>query len=284
MHNHIDDRLRQLLSACNEPLLAEVMTYSALGEGKRLRPKLLLAACEAVSGSYSNTALDFACAIEMIHAYSLVHDDLPAMDNDDLRRGRPTTHKAYNEAMAILAGDGLLSLAVEVMTRHICTEESQRAARALGCVIQGAGVNGMVAGQVSDIINEAKPIDGETLAAIYRRKTGGLIIASLQAGAILGGCDDITEAAFKNLGEAIGIAFQVRDDILDVTSTTSVLGKPTGSDARNQKSTYVSIHGMQAAEEEYLRLSQEAQQILASIPCKSDNLHMLVAATIDRTK
>jgi len=284
MLSQIDERLEVLISECGEPLLKEAMHYTALGVGKRLRPQLLLAACEAVSGSYSDITLDYACAIEMIHAYSLAHDDLPAMDNDDYRRGRPTTHKVYGEAMAILAGDGLLSLAVEVMARRInaLTEEGLHAAKALGSIIAGAGVNGMVGGQTSDIINEGKPINAEILAAIHRRKTGGLIIASLEAGAILGGSNDIK--SMTKLGETIGIAFQIRDDILDVTSTADFLGKPIGSDEKNQKSTYVSIHGLPAAKAEYERLNVQTLEILETISCKTDTLGNLISQTIARTK
>ena len=296
MHSEINRRLEELISECQEPLLREVMAYSALGEGKRLRPMLLLAAYEAVAsdterddeaaGYTTTAALDFACAIEMIHAYSLAHDDLPAMDNDDYRRGRPTCHKAYSEAMAILAGDGLLSLAVEVMARYIgySSPESTRAAKALYCVIKGAGVNGMVGGQVSDIINEGKPINAETLAEIHRRKTGGLITASLEAGAILGGAGAPVIQEMVKLGNVLGLAFQIKDDILDVTSTAEALGKPIGSDSKNQKATYVTIHGMEAAEAEYQRLSREANAILGSINCKTGNLASLVGQTISRTK
>jgi len=291
MREQINRRLEEIISVCDEPLLREVMAYSALGEGKRLRPKLLLASCEAVSGTYSDTALDFACAIEMIHAYSLAHDDLPAMDNDDFRRGRPTCHKAYDEALAILAGDGLLSLAVEAMARRICGapvesfhQESTRAALALNCVIQAAGVNGMVGGQVSDIMNEGKPINAETLSAIHRRKTGCLITACLEAGAILGGGDTPVTQEMVKLGRILGLAFQIRDDILDVTSTAENLGKPIGSDTKNQKSTYVTVHGMDVAEAEYQRLSREAHEIVDSIRCKTNSLRDLVTQTITRTK
>ncbi|MCL2405856.1 MAG: polyprenyl synthetase family protein [Defluviitaleaceae bacterium] len=293
----LNRQLQALISECEEPLLMEVMAYAVLGEGKRIRPKLLLAAYEAVAGEVdftnapvatctgSATAIDFACAIEMIHAYSLAHDDLPAMDNDDMRRGRPTCHKAYTEAMAILAGDGLLSLAVEVMARrvHEGTHEQARTAQALYYVIKAAGVNGMVGGQVSDITNEGKPINAETLAAIHRRKTGCLITAALEAGAILGGGMAEIQTMTK-LGQVLGLAFQIRDDILDVTSTTENLGKPIGSDTKNQKATYVTIHGMAAAEAEYARLSHEAFNIVKEIECKTSALRDLVSQTIKRTK
>ena len=298
MLNQINKRLKTLLLECQEPLLQEVMMYSALGEGKRLRPLLLLASCEAISGDYNHTALDFACAVEMIHAYSLAHDDLPAMDNDDYRRGRPTCHKVYGEAEAILAGDGLLSFAVEVMARHICPAPSSHegtlsseyinqcllAAKALKRVMQNAGINGMVGGQMSDIINEGKPIDAETLAAIHRRKTGCLISASLEAGAILGHGDDATVKEMAKLGHVLGMAFQIRDDILDVTSSLENLGKPTGSDTKNQKSTYVSIHGLAASEAEYVRICDHIKEISAGIPQKTDNLNQIISQILTRKR
>ena len=304
MHDQVNKRLETLIKICREPLLREVMAYSALGEGKRLRPLLLLASYEAAAGapgpeyeaggtaaqpvSNYDTALDFACALEMIHAYSLAHDDLPAMDNDDFRRGRPTCHKAYTEAMAILAGDGLLSLAVEIMALRtcvsLCAEKNRRAAMALNCIIQAAGVNGMVAGQVSDIIHEGKPVDAETLAAIHRRKTGCLISAALEAGATLGAADNKTIYDMIKLGQVLGLAFQIKDDILDVTSTQEALGKPIGSDSRNQKSTYVTVHGMEKAEADYQRLSREALAIVDSAPRKTNALRELVSQTISRTK
>ena len=285
MHEQVNQRMQALINQCHEPLLREVMAYSALGEGKRLRPLLLLSACEAVSGGYCDTALDFACAVEMIHAYSLAHDDLPAMDNDDFRRGRPTCHRAYNEAMAILAGDGLLSLAVEVMAGRVDSSPgSAAAAQALNCVIQGAGVNGMVAGQVSDIIHEGKAISAETLAAIHHRKTGSLITACLKAGAVLGCGDAQAVEKMAKLGSVLGLAFQIRDDILDVTSTAEDLGKPVGSDSKNQKATYVSVHGMEAAEAEYRRLSREAFEIVESARCKTGTLGELVSKTVSRVK
>ena len=286
MFDQINKRLETLLSECQEPLLREVMVYSALGEGKRIRPMLLLATCEALSGSYDTTALDFACAIEMIHAYSLTHDDLPAMDNDDFRRGRATCHKAYSEAAAILAGDGLLSFAVEVMARQICSspQESLRSARALYCIIKAAGVNGMVAGQMSDIINEGKQIDADTLSAIHRRKTGCLISACFEAGAILGGGSDTVVQEITNLGYDLGIAFQIRDDILDVTSTSESLGKPIGSDTKNKKATYVSIHGLAASEAEYERLCHNIKTALHNINVKTSSLHDIISQTLSRSK
>jgi len=281
----IDKRLGALLLECQEPKLREAMEYIVLGPGKRIRPQLLLATCESLSGSYCAAALDFACAIEMIHAYSLAHDDLPAMDNDDFRRGRPTCHKAFTEALAILAGDGLLSLAMEVMAHRIVgdnLEKNKRAAKALNRIVIGAGVNGMVAGQVSDIQNEGKEITPETLAGIHLRKTGGLITACFEAGAIFGGADEA--ALIIELGNIVGLAFQIKDDILDVISTEENLGKPIGSDAKNQKNTYVSVHGMEAAQAEYQRLCHEAYAILEGISFQTKALHNLVSGTLSRTR
>jgi len=283
----IDQRLTGLLSICHEPKLIEVMSYTVLGPGKRLRHQLLFITSDPLSGGYSSTALDFACAIEMIHAYSLVHDDLPAMDNDDFRRGRPTCHKAFDEALAILAGDGLLSLAMEVMAGHICgndVEESLQAAKALNCIVKSAGINGMVAGQVSDILNEGKAITPEILAAIHCRKTGSLITACFEAGAIFGGAIEITKLNIIKLGNIVGLAFQIWDDILDVTSTEENLGKPIGSDSKNNKNTYVSVHGLEAAEAEYKNLCSEAVDLLSVIPCKTDALYDLVSKTLSRMK
>jgi len=262
------------------------MSYAVLGEGKRLRPQLLLATCEALVGNFSDAALDFACAIEMIHAYSLAHDDLPAMDNDDFRRGRPTCHKAYTEASAILAGDGLLSLAVEVMANRIsdASNESIQAAKALTTVIKAAGVNGMVAGQVVDIQNEGKRIDADTLAGIHKRKTGCLFTACFEAGAILAGADDDIRCLVVELGSVVGLAFQVRDDILDVTSTEAKLGKPIGSDSKNQKTTYITLHGLDKAEAEYTRLITAAYEMLGKVPQKKDALHQLVTRTLHRER
>ncbi|MCL2361590.1 MAG: polyprenyl synthetase family protein [Defluviitaleaceae bacterium] len=277
----IDKRLEELLARCHEPKLREVMTYAVLGPGKRLRPQLLLASCEGVSGGYSDAALDFACAIEMIHAYSLVHDDLPAMDNDDFRRGRPTCHKAFTEGLAVLAGDGLLSLAIEVMVQYL---PNRHAVNALTSIVKAAGVGGMIAGQMSDILNEGKPISPETLAGIHRRKTGALITACFEAGGIFASAEEPMFEKMVKLGNVLGLAFQIKDDILDVTSTEKDLGKPIGSDAKNQKNTYVSVHGIDTAEAEYKRLCQETQGILDSLPVKTGALHELVTATLSRTK
>jgi len=262
------------------------MAYTTLGEGKRLRPQLLLATCQALTGGYSDAALDFACAIEMIHAYSLAHDDLPAMDNDDFRRGRPTCHKAFDEATAILVGDGLLSFAVEVMARHIAdaSPKSQQAARALNCVIKAAGANGMVAGQVSDIQNEGKEINASTLAVIHRRKTGCLITACFEAGAIFGEAEASTITKTVKLGNMVGLAFQIKDDILDVTSSEENLGKPIGSDVKNKKNTYVTVHGLENAEAEYQHLSMAIMEVLADITFKTDALDKLVTMTLTRKK
>ena len=212
------------------PVIFEAMRYSLLAGGKRLRPMMVLAACEAVGGKKED-ALPFACALEMIHTYSLIHDDLPAMDNDDYRRGRLTNHKVFGEDMAMKA------------------------------IAHGAGVEGMLVGQVVDVFMEGKPLDIETLDFIHLHKTAAMIRGALQAGAICGGADEKTVAAFALAGEKIGIAFQILDDILDVTSTLEELGKPIHSDEKNQKTTYVTLFGIEKSREIAARLSAEAVSI-----------------------
>ena len=197
------------------PVIFEAMRYSLLAGGKRLRPMMVLAACEAVGGKKED-ALPFACALEMIHTYSLIHDDLPAMDNDDYRRGRLTNHKVFGEDMAILAGDGLLHHAMETMADACVKNPTPQTTGAMKAIAHGAGVEGMLVGQVVDVFMEGKPLDIETLDFIHLHKTAAMIRGALQAGAICGGADEKTVAAFALAGEKIGIAFQILDDILDV--------------------------------------------------------------------
>jgi geranylgeranyl diphosphate synthase type II len=285
MINDIENRLTELINTCDEPRLREAMLYSALSPGKRVRPRLLLAACEAARGSYDATALDFACCLEMIHAYSLVHDDLPAMDNDDLRRGRPTTHKQYDEATAILAGDALLNHAYETMSR-LCADffRLRRPVIAMAIIAKAAGANGMIAGQMLDLESEGKKISIDTLKGIHRRKTGALFTAGMEAGATLGGGTRLFVQGIARLGGLVGLAFQVWDDILDVTSTADTLGKNPGSDSKNQKVTYVSLLGLAKAEDVYKKLSHDALALAHSLPCKTPSLRDLVAQIIVREK
>ncbi|MCL2203054.1 MAG: polyprenyl synthetase family protein [Defluviitaleaceae bacterium] len=285
MIKEIDARLEALINTCEEPRLRDAMRYSALGAGKRLRPRLLLASCEAARGSYDATALDFACCLEMIHAYSLAHDDLPAMDNDDLRRGAPTTHKQFDEATAILAGDALLNHAFETMSR-LCADffRLRRPALAMSIIAKAAGANGMIAGQMMDLQSEGKAIDIETLKGIHRRKTGALFTAAMEAGAVLGGGTRLFVQGMVRLGNLLGLAFQVRDDIFDVTATADALGKNPGSDEKNQKATYVSLFGLEKAGNIYEKLSHDALALVQSLPCKTTALHGLVTQIIAREK
>ncbi len=239
------------------PDVYEAMRYSLLAGGKRLRPMLVLAACEVMGGKREE-ALPFACAIEMIHTYSLIHDDLPAMDNDDYRRGRPTNHKVYGEAMAILAGDGLLHHAMETMAAACVKAPSAERAEAMRAIAHGAGIYGMLAGQAADVALEGKSLDVKTLDYIHLNKTAALIRGALEAGALLGGAEAETVKGFGLAGQNIGLAFQIIDDILDVTSTTEELGKPVHSDEKNQKTTYVTLFGVEEARRIAGRLSMQA--------------------------
>jgi geranylgeranyl diphosphate synthase type II len=251
----IDARMRVLIDGCLS--LREEMAYSVFAGGKRLRPRLLLAARETVGGAYDDTAVDFACAVEMIHTYSLIHDDLPAMDDDALRRGKPTSHIKFGEANAILAGDALLNLAFEVMADRVAAEAQAgiRPARAMAVIARASGASGMIAGQAADMEYEGQNIDAATLTYIHANKTGALIASCLEAGAILGGASTEAVSEYAALGRKLGLAFQIRDDILDVTATEAQIGKPAGSDVKNLKNTYVSVHGLKRARDEYKKLS-----------------------------
>ena len=242
--------------------ILEAMNYSVLAGGKRLRPMLMQEVFKAFGGS-GKVVEPFMAAIEMIHTYSLVHDDLPAMDNDEYRRGRKTTHVVYGEAMGILAGDGLLNYAFETALSAFegaSLEEYPRIGRALQVLARKAGVYGMIGGQVVDIESENKqePISRETLMFIHENKTAALIQAAMMVGGILAGVDEEQIAHLEQSAYDLGIAFQIQDDILDVTSTFEELGKPIGSDEKNNKQTYVTIHGLEDSKAEVKRLSEEA--------------------------
>ncbi|MCL1987328.1 MAG: polyprenyl synthetase family protein [Firmicutes bacterium] len=278
----IHDRLAEILNGCYEPILVESMFYSVFGGGKRLRPLLLIGACEAACGEYSYEALDFACALELIHCYSLVHDDLPAMDNDDLRHGKPTNHKQFNEAIAILTGDALLNTAFEVMA-NLCTRMTitNNFGLATATIAKAAGNNGMIAGQMQDILGTATTI--ETLTQMQYKKTGRLFSAALSAGAMLGKASESYVRQMGILGETIGNAFQILDDILDVIATEEQLGKPINSDIRNKKITYVTLKGLQAAKLDYAEISQQITDQLNNIPQKTSTLNNIVTQIINRT-
>lgn len=244
--------------------IVEAMSYSVLAGGKRLRPMLMEASYQMFGGE--GEELDaFMAAIEMIHTYSLVHDDLPAMDNDLYRRGKKTTHAVYGEAMGVLAGDALLNFAFEtVADAMVRSAGDMRVAKAFAVLAKKAGIYGMIGGQVVDVESEKKgqQIDRDCLDFIYRLKTGALIEASLMIGAILAGASEEEVSLMEEAGTKLGLAFQIQDDILDVTSSLEVLGKPIGSDARNEKATYVAFEGLEKAGAEVECLSREAVAIL----------------------
>ena len=243
--------------------LLEAMRYAVFSGGKRLRPVLALAACEAFGGLIDEV-LEPAAALELIHTYSLIHDDLPAMDDDDLRRGRLTAHKAFGEAEAILAGDALLTLAFEVLaTRPVGEALASRRTEAVALVARRAGHSGMVGGQLADLEAERKPTDGASLAWIHRHKTGALIAASVEIGALHAGAEAKDRAAMARFGEAVGLAFQITDDVLDRTATATALGKTPGKDEKSGKATYPALLGLDASRLEAERLVALAR---ASIP------------------
>ncbi len=242
--------------------LGEAMRYAVLGAGKRLRPLLVLAAAEAASGQ-REAALRAACAVELIHAYSLAHDDMPCMDNDVLRRGKPTLHVQYGEAQAMLAGDAMQALAFDVLTPDEGVAPALQA-RLCRLLARASGYDGMAGGQAIDLASIGKPLDEAALRDMHRRKTGVLLQASVLMGAA---CGELTPAAWDALsryGAAIGLAFQVVDDILDVTQDSDVLGKTAGKDQDNNKPTYVSVLGLEPARAYALRLRDEAHQSLAA--------------------
>lgn len=244
--------------------LLHAMRYSLLAEGKRIRPILVLEFCK-ICGGEEKAALPFACAVEMIHAYSLIHDDLPCMDNDDMRRGRPSNHKVFGESMALLAGDALFTLAFETMLSQdaVALAGTQCAAKAAGILAAAAGAHGMVGGQVIDLMSEGRTIPLDTLKKMDECKTGALIVAAAKMGCVLGNADVEQMKAAEQYAKAIGLAFQIVDDILDVTSDTETLGKPVGSDRENDKCTYVTFMGLDNAKKAVDDLTKTAADSLA---------------------
>jgi geranylgeranyl diphosphate synthase type II len=263
------------------------MRYSVLGGGKRLRPLLCLMAAEACGGE-TEPALPAACALEFIHTYSLIHDDLPAMDDDDLRRGRPTCHKAYDEATAILAGDGLLTLAFELIAREVGPPVV--AARCVRILAEAAGPAGMVGGQMADLLAEEQAVDQRSegslaeLEAIHRRKTGALLRAPLRMGAVISGASTLEEEALDDYGRAVGLAFQIVDDLLDVQGDEAKLGKRVGKDCGLGKWTYPRFLGIEGS---YLRARQLADDAIAAVAPLGDRgqrLRELALALVERDR
>jgi geranylgeranyl diphosphate synthase type II len=268
----IDEALQAALppqQGC-DAVLIEAMRYSLFAGGKRLRPILLMAAAEAL-GSPGNLYTQVACALEMIHTYSLIHDDLPSMDNDDYRRGKPTNHKVYGDALALLAGDGLLTEAFVILLsqqgvekRILCTIVKE--------IASAAGPYGMVSGQVVDLLSENKQIDSETLTYMHQQKTGAMFRAAVRSGALLAGASGDQLAALTEYARQFGLAFQITDDILDVVGNSIKIGKSVGSDERNHKSTYVSLYTLSGARE---MARQSVEQAIAALKIFGEEAEIL---------
>jgi geranylgeranyl diphosphate synthase type II len=281
----VDAALDRLLppETARPPGLHKAMRYSIFAGGKRLRPILAMAAAEAV-GARPETVLDEACSLELIHTYTLIHDDLPAMDNDDFRRGMPTSHKAFSEAVAILAGDALQTHAFGLLARvHTSRRHSpERLLEVIGMLAGACGSQGVIGGQVVDIESEGRPVSREMLDYIHAHKTGKLIHAAVMLGAILGGATQARQADLSRYGEAIGLAFQITDDILDVVSTSEQLGKTVGKDAQAGKATYPGLLGMEEArrmQQHYFELSLAA---LASYDDTAEPLRQIARVIVER--
>lgn len=286
----IDDHILDYIPDVDQrsETIYEAMKYSLIAGGKRVRPVLLLASCEFAGGNISS-ALPYACAVEYIHTYSLIHDDLPAMDNDDLRRGKPTNHKVYGAGIATLAGDGLLNTAYELMSKNMMlyfgdTKELIRRIKAMFTLAKAAGVRGMVAGQVSDIENEGRGCSCEMLEYIDSNKTGALITGAVRAGLYLGGADDDMMNHMTKYSEYLGTSFQIVDDILDVKGTVDELGKNPHVDEERNKNTYISIMGLEKAEECVKSLTDKATAAIEPYGERADFFRRLLIDLANRTK
>ncbi len=266
-----------------QKIIFEAMNYSILAGGKRLRPMIMMETAKLFD-NFGPEVKPFMAAMEMIHTYSLVHDDLPAMDNDDYRRGRLTTHKKFGHAMGILAGDALLNYAYEVCAEAILySQDMPRAARAFSILSKRAGAYGMVGGQTVDVLLTDSQIDKETLDFIYKKKTSALLEASMSIGAVLAGANEEQLALVEKMGNKVGLAFQIQDDILDVIGDSQVIGKPVLSDEKNNKTTYVSIYGVEKSREISKALMEEAIGILNYLG-ENEFLKELFISLIDREK
>ena len=276
LHKYLEEK------DCPQATVYKAMNYSLHAGGKRIRPVLVLACAETL-GADREKVMPFACAIEMIHTYSLIHDDLPCMDNDDLRRGKPTNHKVFGEAMATLAGDGLLNLAFETILKQSQVSPNMTLA-ALLVIAESAGVEGMIGGQVIDIESEGKTIDAITLMTMHLHKTAALIMASAKVGALLagGGREDLI--TMEEFARYLGIAFQIKDDILDVLGDTERLGKSTGKDHANEKSTFVTIYGLEQSEKMLEDYTNKAIGALSKYGAKAEFLINLSKFLLDRDR
>lgn len=268
----------------------KAMNEAVLNGGKRIRPALMYETCRSFAEAcgeerdqWINDIAPFMAAMEMIHTFSLVHDDLPCMDNDTLRRGKPTTWYTYGEAMGTLAGDGLMLEAMYLVGKCAADAENvRRAARAIEILGEKSGLRGMLGGQSVDVEETGKPLDDKKLDFIYALKTAALIEASLMIGAVIGGASNHETEIAEQIGTHLGIAFQIRDDILDETSTEEELGKPIHSDQKNEKTTYVTLHGIEEAEREVMRRSELAKELLAELPGQHETLEQLIDFLTER--
>lgn len=278
----VEDRLIKLLPECanGQDEVVKAMKYSLSNGGKRLRPVLCLEFARAC-GADRFDALDFACAVEYIHTYSLIHDDLPCMDDDDMRRGKPSCHKEFGEATALLAGDALLTHAFQILAG--AELDDKKIALACGLLAQNAGVQGMVGGQVIDLKYESETPDLQQMLSVHRLKTGALISAACLLGCIAAGADDEKIAAASAFAYDLGVAFQIKDDILDVVGSTEALGKPVGSDAENNKTTYVTVRGMENAQKDVEMLTSAAVSRLSAFE-NTDFLKTLALYLVNRNK
>ncbi len=282
----VDEALDRALpdEALWPPTIHRAVRYSLFAGGKRIRPQLVLAACEAVGGE-RDEAMPLACAVEMIHTYSLIHDDLPAMDDDDLRRGKPTSHKVFGEAIAILAGDALLTRAFHLMAELPALTDGERVRRRLTATAllgEACGTAGLIGGQVMDLESEGRDIAAVDLERLHRAKTGALLGACVRGGAVLGGATPIALESLEGYARAIGLAFQVVDDVLDATEGDLQLGKTAGKDAAARKATYVSVHGLERAREMALGLLDEALSAIAPLGERAGSLVFLARRIVER--
>lgn len=279
----VDDALERYLphEEMRPQVLHRAMRYSTLSGGKRLRPVLVIAGAEAVGGK-AETVLPTACGIEMIHTFSLIHDDLPAIDNDTLRRGRPTCHVQFGEAVAILAGDALFATAFELIARNVETAPAERVVQVLHVIAEASGTRGMVGGQMVDIESEGKQVDAETLEYIHRHKTAALIRASVVSGAILAGAEQWQVDALSRYGELTGLAFQIADDLLNVTGDPRKTGKAVGTDAERGKATYPALFGIEASRERAYQLVRQAVDALQLFGEKAEPLRAIAYLVVER--
>jgi geranylgeranyl diphosphate synthase type II len=283
----VDSRLREHFPPMEGPagVISKAMTYSLFAGGKRLRPVLVMASASVVGGREEDV-LPVACALECIHTYSLIHDDLPAMDDDDLRRGKPTNHKVFGEAIALLAGDGLLTEAFRLMADVSLSERNSVPVllEVIRTVAEAAGSRGMVGGQVADILSEGKKVDFPVVEYIHHHKTGALIRASVLAGALLGGGSRQQVETLGRYGEKIGLAFQISDDILDVEGDKKTMGKATGSDDKKGKATYPALLGLGQAKDMQAKLIDEAVDLLEQFGERAEPLRLIGRYIIERKK